>query len=82
MNQIRISIFREAVKWPWDEKDNKGFFRGSRTTAERDPLILLSRKEPDLVDAQYTKNQAWKSEEVEFREKCVMHDEPVFFFFF
>ena len=24
--------------------------------------MLLSRKEPDLVDAQYTKNQAWRSD--------------------
>jgi protein glucosyltransferase len=39
-----------------------GFFRGSRTSAERDPLVLLSRKEPKLVDAQYTKNQAWRSD--------------------
>uniref|UniRef100_A0A670HL34 Protein O-glucosyltransferase 1 n=1 Tax=Podarcis muralis TaxID=64176 RepID=A0A670HL34_PODMU len=33
-----------------------------RTSSERDPLILLSRENPDLVDAEYTKNQAWKSE--------------------
>ncbi|OBS70397.1 hypothetical protein A6R68_01071 [Neotoma lepida] len=32
-----------------------------RTSPERDPLILLSRKDPKLVDAEYTKNQAWKS---------------------
>ena len=35
-----------------------------RTSAERDPLILLSREAPQLVDAQYTKNQAWKSDKV------------------
>ena len=35
-----------------------------RTSSERDPLVLLSRKEPGLVDAQYTKNQAWKSDAV------------------
>lgn len=35
-----------------------------RTSSERDPLILLSRGEPDLVDAEYTKNQAWRSEKV------------------
>ncbi|CAL8284316.1 unnamed protein product [Gadus morhua 'NCC'] len=34
----------------------------NRTSAERDPLILLSRENPELVDAEYTKNQAWKSE--------------------
>lgn len=35
-----------------------------RTSPERDPLILLSRKNPKLVDAEYTKNQAWKSMKV------------------
>lgn len=35
-----------------------------RTSPERDPLIVLSREAPDLVDAEYTKNQAWKSERV------------------
>ncbi|KAH9634108.1 hypothetical protein HF086_001310 [Spodoptera exigua] len=57
-----------------------GIGRGSRTSDERDALILLSRAEPDLVDAQYTKNQAWKSDmdtlyappasEVPFEEHC------------
>ncbi len=56
--------FRKAKEWPWEKKHNKAFFRGSRTSAERDPLVLLSRAEPDLVDAQYTKNQAYKSEKV------------------
>ncbi|EFA03548.1 O-glucosyltransferase rumi homolog [Tribolium castaneum] len=64
----------------WDEKIPKGFFRGSRTSAERDPLVLLSREKPHLVDAQYTKNQAWKSDadtlhqppapEVSFEDHC------------
>uniref|UniRef100_A0A8C2G3S2 Protein O-glucosyltransferase 1-like n=1 Tax=Cyprinus carpio TaxID=7962 RepID=A0A8C2G3S2_CYPCA len=53
---------KSAARWPWKKKDPKGFFRGSRTSSERDPLILLSRQAPDLVDAEYTKNQAWKSE--------------------
>lgn len=35
-----------------------------RTSSERDPLVLLSRASPDLVDAQYTRNQAWRSEKV------------------
>lgn len=35
-----------------------------RTSPERDPLVLLSRDTPELVDAEYTKNQAWKSEKV------------------
>ncbi|CAD7092462.1 unnamed protein product [Hermetia illucens] len=57
----RQSLREASKKWPWDEKISKAFFRGSRTSDERDPLVLLSREEPDLVDAQYTKNQAWKS---------------------
>jgi protein glucosyltransferase len=50
-----------AANHPWPTKLSKGFFRGSRTSAERDPLILLSRENNELVDAKYTKNQAWKS---------------------
>lgn len=52
-----------AIEYPWVNKKSIGFFRGSRTSHERDPLILLSRAKPELVDAQYTKNQAWKSPE-------------------
>ncbi|XP_028171067.1 O-glucosyltransferase rumi homolog [Ostrinia furnacalis] len=77
----RISISATAAnKWPWDLKLDKAFFRGSRTSEERDALVLLSRSKPELVDAQYTKNQAWKSEadtlyaepasEVSFEEHC------------
>ncbi|GAB6022285.1 hypothetical protein CHUAL_006411 [Chamberlinius hualienensis] len=56
-------IIEKSKKWPWSDKVSKGFFRGSRTSSERDALILLSREEPQLVDAQYTKNQAWKSDD-------------------
>ncbi|XP_059486843.1 O-glucosyltransferase rumi homolog [Neocloeon triangulifer] len=76
----RRSLQRAAEQWPWDKKHKRAFFRGSRTSAERDPLILLSRARPELVDARYTKNQAWKSpsdtlmaepaEEVSLEEHC------------
>nr|XP_047927629.1 protein O-glucosyltransferase 1 [Anser cygnoides] len=59
---MREDLRRSAEKWPWMKKISKGYFRGSRTSPERDPLILLSREDPELVDAEYTKNQAWKSE--------------------
>ncbi|XP_074644839.1 protein O-glucosyltransferase 1-like [Tubulanus polymorphus] len=59
---MRDKLSRQAEIWGWDKKDSIGFFRGSRTSMERDPLILLSRNEPELVDAQYTKNQAWRSD--------------------
>ncbi|XP_054021862.1 protein O-glucosyltransferase 1 [Dryobates pubescens] len=59
---MREDLRRSAEKWPWEKKISKGYFRGSRTSPERDPLVLLSRENPELVDAEYTKNQAWKSE--------------------
>uniref|UniRef100_A0A8C2WJC2 Protein O-glucosyltransferase 1 n=1 Tax=Cyclopterus lumpus TaxID=8103 RepID=A0A8C2WJC2_CYCLU len=59
---MRDDLKKSAAQWPWKKKEFKGFFRGSRTSPERDPLILLSREAPELVDAEYTKNQAWKSE--------------------
>ncbi|KAI5710868.1 hypothetical protein M8J76_007222 [Diaphorina citri] len=76
----RKALSQEAAKYPWSKKLNKGFFRGSRTSSERDPLIKLSRENSKLIDAAYTKNQAWKSdadtlhappaEEVSFEEHC------------
>ncbi|XP_075703373.1 protein O-glucosyltransferase 1 [Rhinoderma darwinii] len=59
---MREELARAAERWPWEKKNSKGYFRGSRTSPERDPLILLSRESPNLVDAEYTKNQAWRSE--------------------
>lgn len=50
-----------ARQWPWDRKDPRAFFRGSRTSPQRDPLVLLSRKKPHLAAAAYTKNQAYRS---------------------
>ncbi|KAK4301723.1 hypothetical protein Pmani_026154 [Petrolisthes manimaculis] len=61
-DQHRKSIQTMAQQWPWHSKIPKAFFRGSRTSSERDSLVYLSREQPDLVDAAYTKNQAYKSE--------------------
>ena len=60
-DEHRESLGQAAEAWPWEEKLDLAMFRGSRTSAERDPLIMLSRQCPSIVDAQYTKNQAWKS---------------------
>ncbi|XP_061642131.1 protein O-glucosyltransferase 1 isoform X2 [Phyllopteryx taeniolatus] len=59
---MRHDLKKSAAQWPWQKKESKVFFRGSRTSPERDPLILLSRDMPELVNAEYTKNQAWKSD--------------------
>lgn len=60
-DQHRQSINEASYTWPWEEKRSIGFFRGSRTSTERDSIVLLSREEPTLIDARYTKNQAWKT---------------------
>jgi len=60
-DEHRESLGQAAEAWPWEEKLDLAMFRGSRTSAERDPLVMLSRRCPSIVDAQYTKNQAWKS---------------------
>ncbi|XP_034486211.1 O-glucosyltransferase rumi [Drosophila innubila] len=77
---MREKLKSRASSIPWHEKQEIGFFRGSRTSDERDSLILLSRRKPELVEAQYTKNQAWKSlkdtldappaAEVSFEDHC------------
>ncbi len=58
---MRDRLEKKAKEVGWNLKETKAFFRGSRTSGERDNLVLLSRKKPDLVDAKYTKNQAWRS---------------------
>uniref|UniRef100_A0A023F7V1 Putative o-glucosyltransferase rumi n=1 Tax=Triatoma infestans TaxID=30076 RepID=A0A023F7V1_TRIIF len=57
----RQSLLKSAERWPWGNKVRKAFFRGSRTSSERDNIVLLSRANPSIADAAYTKNQAWKS---------------------
>lgn len=58
---MREKLNVAALKHPWAQKKSQAFFRGSRTSDERDSLVLLSRQLPHLVKAEYTKNQAWKS---------------------
>ncbi|XP_064105982.1 O-glucosyltransferase rumi homolog [Macrobrachium nipponense] len=59
---LRKELLGASKKRPWEKKKPLAFFRGSRTNSERDVLVYLSREDPALVDAQYTKNQAWKSD--------------------
>lgn len=77
---MRKQLQQASKQWPWKSKINVAFFRGSRTSGERDNLIKLSQNMPQIVDARYTKNQAWKSkedtlgfdaaEEVSFEDHC------------
>jgi protein glucosyltransferase len=58
---MRETLDSSFKTWPWKKKLDQAFFRGSRTSSERDNLVLLSSAKPDLVDAKYTKNQAWRT---------------------
>lgn len=61
-DKLRTELRKVATEqFPWAKKTTRAFFRGSRTAEDRDPLVLLSRGAPDLVDAAYTMNQAWRS---------------------
>lgn len=56
----RWDLMTETIKdanSEWEKKKDVAFFRGSRTSEERDPLVKLSRAKPELVQAAYTKNQ-------------------------
>jgi len=68
--EMRGRIIEAGKATPWSAKRDLAFFRGSRTSGERDALVLLSRTHPDLVDAKYTKNQSWRS------NKDTLGDEP------
>lgn len=63
-DQHRQSLDQMSQRWTWHDKQAVAFFRGSRTNSERDPLVMLSREIPELINAAYTKNQAWKSDKV------------------
>ncbi|XP_020799613.1 O-glucosyltransferase rumi [Drosophila serrata] len=77
---MRQHMADRAARIPWNTKHSKGFFRGSRSSPERDNLVLLSRRCPDLVDAQYTVHVIGESgahtlgtdpaEEIPFVEHC------------
>lgn len=79
-DNFRLLLDKTREKIPWVKKKSIAFFRGSRTHIERDPLVLLSREDPSIADAAYTKNQAWKSnkdtlseapaEEVSLEDHC------------
>ena len=57
---MRQTITKNSIDW--NQKSDFAFFRGSRTSSDRDPLVKLSRNKPELIDARYTANQAWRSE--------------------
>ena len=47
-------------KWPWADKLNQVFFRGSRTDRSRDPLIRLGQTHPEQFDVALTASGSQK----------------------
>ena len=52
----RDSIIAAGAIKPWDNRKDVAFFRGARTTPQRDAIIRFSNEHPDLMDAAYTPN--------------------------
>ena len=57
----REAMIAAGEATPWERKKPQAFFRGSRTTPQRDPLVRLTTTRPELAHAHYTKNQASRS---------------------
>ncbi|KAH8295135.1 hypothetical protein KR018_007704, partial [Drosophila ironensis] len=51
---MRKHLAAKAARIPWQSKKSVGFFRGSRSSTERDSVVMASKTYPHLVDAQYT----------------------------
>ncbi|EDW23732.1 GL23775 [Drosophila persimilis] len=68
---MRRHMAAAAAQVSWEHKQPIGFFRGTRSSTERDTLVRLSRRSPDLVDAQYTSNVGAETvDEVPFSGHC------------
>ncbi len=52
----RDSIIAAGATKPWDGRKDLAFFRGARTTPQRDAIVRFSNEHPDLMDAAYTPN--------------------------
>ncbi|KAF8373611.1 hypothetical protein PRIPAC_80040, partial [Pristionchus pacificus] len=60
-SETKEELSKYSSSHPWSTRESRGFFIGSRTNHQRDSLVLLSRRFPSLVDASFTKNQAYRS---------------------
>ena len=59
----RDSIIAAGVAKPWAARKGLGFFRGARTTPQRDAIVRFSNEHPDLLNASYTPNYKKESGE-------------------
>jgi len=69
----------QKSNYPWDEKEDKAFWRGRDSRRERLNLITLSRENPDLINASITNFFFFRDEEDKYGPKVAYI--PFFDFF-
>ncbi|CAF2045654.1 unnamed protein product [Rotaria magnacalcarata] len=68
LSRTALDIFAmlTARDIPWSKKNPKGFFRGRDSCRERLDLVRLSKKHPDLIDANLTRMFFFRDQISEF----------------
>lgn len=69
----------QATKVAWENKTEKAFWRGRDSRQERLDLVVMSRKEPELIDAALTHMFFFKKEPEKYGE--LVKSTPFFDFF-
>lgn len=55
-DQKSVSIIAAGETKPWADRIDLAFFRGARTTAQRDAIVFFGNDHSDMLDAAYTPN--------------------------
>lgn len=69
----------QATKVAWENKTDKAFWRGRDSRQERLDLVMMSRKEPEIIDAALTHMFFFKKEPEKYGE--LVKSTPFFDFF-
>lgn len=72
---------RGNIKTNWSQKINKAFWRGRDSRKERLDLVLLSKNNPDLIDARLT-NMFFFREEQDLKRYGPIVNRTSFYDFF
>ncbi|CAF1108853.1 unnamed protein product [Adineta ricciae] len=81
LSRTTLDIFAMSTTrhLPWSKKISKGFFRGRDSCPERLDLVRLSRKHPDLLDANLTRMFFYRDQISEFEPFAPHVPMPEFF---
>lgn len=63
----------------WEDKIEKGFWRGRDSRQERLDLVVMSRKHPDIIDAKMTRMFFFKHDQEKYGD--LVENIPFFDFF-